>query len=547
MHKFKVQSRVVIKDSVASRIKDAKDVASIKVKMEATHSGFVNQNFSFYTPSGMRNGVDSFTLPYNKPVTVNHDSNTDPIGRVLESKYVDYNLINDSLEITGNTKDYIKKIDKYLKGPIPKSAGFKGLGHIELIGEITDKSAIQAVLDKRYLTVSIGATVSKAICSHCGTDKASDTCDHYKGDFVDGESVFLICGDMKFDHISYVQTPADPFAITTYQEDSLEGFVEVVDFVLSKKEENMKLKKSDILQCAKDITASLTALGLEDSASKIADLAKDAKASSFVFSEDKLLPLVDKSSCVTAFFLVQQMEDGEEKEGMLSAIRTRADVFLTDSETLEACVDSLLKAKEAKETKEQEEKAKLSSEVSDAQMAKITEAVTDAIKSALAGLVDVKDSYVASRASILEKENVVLQKENAELLKTLKDSLITQILSFSDRGSDQEYKDRLQARTISSLKDSLQDLLSASPASVSDSKLENLQKVVVNDAVIVEDEKEENAKTIEVTDNKADTSVLTVDQVKQERLRLISSEGIGAAAKYIHDLRVAGKLPSGYA
>jgi len=39
----------------------------------------------------------------------------------------------------------------------------------------------------------------------------------------------------------------------------------------------------------------------------------------------------------------------------------------------------------------------------------------------------------------------------------------------------------------------------------------------------------------------------TAPKVKAERLRIISEDGIGAAAKYINDLKISGKLPANYA
>ena len=42
MHKFKVRSKVKISDELLKRISDSGKIKSIKVKMEATHSGFVN-------------------------------------------------------------------------------------------------------------------------------------------------------------------------------------------------------------------------------------------------------------------------------------------------------------------------------------------------------------------------------------------------------------------------------------------------------------------------------------------------------------------------
>ena len=91
------QFRLTLKDEDIKRIKtNISDSSSltkgIRIKIEATHSGIVNGNKKLYLPSAMKAGTDSFIFPYPKPVTVNHDPHSSPIGRIHSAKYISYGI-----------------------------------------------------------------------------------------------------------------------------------------------------------------------------------------------------------------------------------------------------------------------------------------------------------------------------------------------------------------------------------------------------------------------------------------------------------------------
>ncbi|MCF1193294.1 hypothetical protein LRR18_17020, partial [Mangrovimonas sp. AS39] len=90
------------------------------------------------------------------------------------------------------------------------------LGYLQIEVVIPDKEAAQMFMDGRYQTVSVGLTAGTAICSlpDCHTDWADDTgkCDHMPGKSYGGERAFLIIGNFRYDEVSAVNTPADPFA-----------------------------------------------------------------------------------------------------------------------------------------------------------------------------------------------------------------------------------------------------------------------------------------------------------------------------------------------
>ncbi|RLA65994.1 MAG: hypothetical protein DRQ78_04805, partial [Epsilonproteobacteria bacterium] len=77
--------------SLLDKATASKSVKKLTAKIEATHSGIVNKNKWFYTPTGMKDGTHTFTEPFNKPVLKNHDSEGDSLGRVVASEYISYN------------------------------------------------------------------------------------------------------------------------------------------------------------------------------------------------------------------------------------------------------------------------------------------------------------------------------------------------------------------------------------------------------------------------------------------------------------------------
>lgn len=151
------------------------------VKVEATHSG-VNRNKVEYTPFGLENSTDSWTSNYNKPVLLNHNSYSDPLGRVKSAEY----------------KQSVMDNSKYC---------------IELTLEITNAAAIERFLDGRYKTFSIGGYTDSAKCSICGKDQITDGwCGHNRGRKYDGKEAYWTLGKMEYDEISVVNTPADVHA-----------------------------------------------------------------------------------------------------------------------------------------------------------------------------------------------------------------------------------------------------------------------------------------------------------------------------------------------
>ena len=91
-----------------------------------------------------------------------------------------------------------------------------GSSFVRLQIAITDPLAIQKVLDKRYLTGSVGGRAGKAVCSISGDDLAKETdsgrpvASKYKrGQVYKGKLSYIDMQDISFKEYSFVNQPAD--------------------------------------------------------------------------------------------------------------------------------------------------------------------------------------------------------------------------------------------------------------------------------------------------------------------------------------------------
>lgn len=114
---------------------------------------------------------------------MNHDLNTEPIGRVMAAK-----------------------MDKEEDGS----------PFVRLQVAITDPVAAQKILDKRYLTGSVGGRAGKAVCSISGEDLASESSTgrpaapkYRRGQVYKGKLAYIDMQDISFKEYSFVNQPAD--------------------------------------------------------------------------------------------------------------------------------------------------------------------------------------------------------------------------------------------------------------------------------------------------------------------------------------------------
>jgi hypothetical protein len=140
-------------------------------------------NYNNYSSAELEKALQSWVDPYPKPIILNHDLNSEPIGRVIAAR-----------------------MDKEEDG-----ASF-----VRLQIAITDPVAAQKVSDKRYLTGSVGGRAGKAVCSITGEDLASESSDgrpklpkYKRGQVYKGKLAFIDMQDISFKEYSFVNQPAD--------------------------------------------------------------------------------------------------------------------------------------------------------------------------------------------------------------------------------------------------------------------------------------------------------------------------------------------------
>jgi uncharacterized coiled-coil DUF342 family protein len=218
------------------------EAKGLKIRIAATHAGIVTRNNMFYLPDKVKKGVATFTKDYNKPILLHHDEEKDAIGRIVDAFYVDTsrfikdNYSNISIKDSGGNSLSItdEVIQKFCDGSMPlgmqvevvrnlfarklqdghvlvENKSYEGLGHIQIIADITDPDAIQKFLDGRHLTGSIGATTDQAICSICKHDWMEDgsPCEHDPGAIYDDVKMVLIAGNFEYGEYSVANMPAD--------------------------------------------------------------------------------------------------------------------------------------------------------------------------------------------------------------------------------------------------------------------------------------------------------------------------------------------------
>lgn len=581
--------------------KDKKLANSLSVEIEASHSAIINGNHFFYMPKGMSNGARSFVEPYPKPVLVNHEVKSDPIGRVKASDYIKYDMMDPYGITDSNTpQDVLEGIMDFVRGDVFKGKGYKGLGHLQLMADVTNKDAIERILDKRYLTVSIGGHCEDVTCSRCGMDikKQRDevmaavmegkeiddsTCMHTPGfKYADSEpTLFWAAGDMSFEELSYVSSPADPNAHSRIMNSKNSGnSITICDIKFGKpetnkisvfistkdnKESEMKTKLKDFLAKPEDtlklVKDTLTALGLEKFI-VADDKYTGMRRTSFLFADHKVLPIHDKAHILAAYKILETLEDEDKGNTLTQAVGTLDSKFnRVFGETVkreDALTTLQLEAKPADVVPPVEDAtANKPNPVNDnATATAVTidyQKLADEISSRLTDILKTenKDAYdfLTKRVEILEKElEDSLSVEN-KMTDTLKNYIIDHILTIDKT----ENLDKLKERTIDSLGDKLKDLKAKQtsvaavvtpPGTTADGK--PVEAAIIADSTVKPSEggnitKPGDTVTTPVQD-KTRVEYLDKKIVSVEYRRLLKAGGFRAAAEYIEQLRKDNKV-----
>ncbi len=184
----------------------------LRITVPASHSGRLT-NRRVYPGVKMKDSTNTWTDGYPRPFLSRHPGGMgivdtpepNVLGRIVNAEYKhithDEEWLND---FTNPTAD-------------------SGSGYVEVTAEITDRDAIEKFLDGRMSTVSVGFFTDSLTCSICTKDMKVEICDHRPGkvytaegkDAEEGEGklCFLVTGNMEYDHLADVNTPADKFAV----------------------------------------------------------------------------------------------------------------------------------------------------------------------------------------------------------------------------------------------------------------------------------------------------------------------------------------------
>ena len=541
---FETTARVSLGEEIQQRISDSLSngakVKSITVKMEATHSGRPNGNNWIYTPKGMYDGYRSFVSPVFKPVTEEHNPDSRTLGRVISSKYIDYGNISDSFNSLSPV-EYLGKAKELNLDKQYRSRGYKGLGHIELVAKITDKEAIDKILDGEFGFVSVDGRVEEAYCSICSTKVNSpNRCEHRRGVKYGNEKCYYVGGKMHFDHISYVATPADSNAVATLIRDSKnsQSHLQILDFEIEKGKQ-MTVGIQDINKSSEHLVEHAKTLGIKDYQLPSEE---GLTVLDYVFGEQKTFPISDKlSASLAKSYFTTKISDSGDKESIVTLIDEKLqELGVEDYEQVIA--DAIKASEEHKETE------KVSDNVEpglaqaefdqDALVEKVAVAISDKIQALITGNAN---SYLNSQNKVLRQE---LANKTIELVKVqdaLKESVVSQI-SAIEKISDSVKIEELKKRSLESLSDKLKDLQAAktdTTEKVSDSVEKDTKEPLEKDSVKIEDSAStttvEEPKDVKIEDGLIFENKI---EAQKEFLKVLNKEGAAAAKAFAAKVKI---------
>ncbi len=440
------------------------------MKLQQSTNG-LTANYNNYSSAELERALQSWVEPYPKPIILNHDLNSEPIGRVMAAR-----------------------MDKEADGSC----------YVRLQIAITDPVAAQKVADKRYLTGSVGGRAAKAVCSISGEDLAQEDANgrprvpkYKRGSVYKGKVAYIDMQDISFKEYSFVNQPADQrsgvrnaksgdgAAVT----DSENWVARSAAFVLHMDsedivslEENESILKNMKKKESKPIYlhlkgAFLTALALQESETN------NNKASSLLSSEDSVKNNSEENN---------NMEDVIEKEDILAVAEGLSEDLSNiaagnASEDAEKAEESSETAPEASEeanknsdddsekADEQAEEVVDSEEAEEPKESSDEETISDDEPKESA---EQADELNADKADDVEQDTAqndgiikTLEEENARLKAALHKTLAERVVDTKiglGLESAEERENLIEdhvKRTASSLADSMRDLAKLPAAS----------------------------------------------------------------------------------
>lgn len=445
------------------------------IEVAAIHEGLTS-NYNNYSAIELEKALQSWVEPYPKPIILNHDLNTEPIGRVIAAKM--------DTETDGSS-------------------------FVRLQVAITDPVAAQKVLDKRYLTGSVGGRAGKAVCSITGEDLATEDDSgrprlpkYKRGKVYKGKLAYIDMQNISFKEYSFVNQPADQKSgvrstklvdgdVALSNSDS--WVAKSAAFVLHMDdedivsiEENKSILKDMKKKESKPIYlhlkgAFLTALALHESESDIHNTKSllSSEDSEIINSEEThnmdditkdedILAVAtglseDLSNIAASVATEESVNSDESTEDVLEADAQEEAVETTDSE--ESTVADENKETSADDSEEAEVQS-VDSENAEKPEESLSEESDDEVQEAVEEDNDLSDLKDNLEQDLIQLNNKVklLEEENARLKSALHMTLVERVvdtkiaLGIEPTESRESLMAEHAKRTASSLADSLRDL-----------------------------------------------------------------------------------------
>lgn len=592
---FKYSTKSSIDGAILDSLSE-EEILSVSLKIKASHAGKVNGNDVFYTPRSMKKGATTLTIPFKKHLQDLHHG--DAVGEINGADYQDYTdrysaefrSIASKIDSAQTPSQLVKAVKELVNHPEYSSTDYKGLGVIQVSAELFDEPLIDALATgSNKGKVSIGGNSRQVYCSICA-ELFNKKHKHVKGKTYGGEECFAIYDDMVLDHIGFVPDPADDTTETvivagiqdSIEENDISVSIEKIKIQDNKQGIQTTMKIEEFKQLLKSDSKALVNLveGLTDAQKdSLVELystsTKNLRASSYLFTEDKLLAIKTKEQVALAKLALELLEDSKEKEALVEMLKVHEakhlvededlQAFLTTLVTEDAVADAVADLKEAVE-EGQEAKAvedvvsdlkevytQFSPEALDDLVSKVATAVVAAIKPIEEEKTAIKDSLqfdtLLNRLNQLELDIAAVDASNAELTSKYKASIIGQILLHKGISSDDEYASKLQERDTDSLQLLLEDVqydlsrlakttekVEAQPAE------ENTPAVVeapIQDSVQKEQVELEKATIADSLDAPKDADLDSVIEDSQQTDKIDPIQAIKSmgAAKYFKNLK----------
>lgn len=467
---IKIENKFLIEDSLKTK-------EGVNIKIDAAHAGTINGNFLFYTPKSLIKGAASLKTFY-KPLQKKHYSKT--LGYIYDSSYVSTNDKSEhfkKINEADSPEKLVNAVKSYIKSKEFKNS--KGFGTLVAKASLHDKKKINDLKNHDTGTVSIAGNSPDAYCSICSGMIAE--CDHTLGARYNNETcIGIVADNLELDHISFETIPANwETSSLIIQDSQLNGKLEIIT-----EGQPMKLTLVELREkLLGNLEEVLTSLGLSEFIEQFKQDASTAKNSEFLSPSEKVLPFNTPLTIYVAQKLIEQLEDSEDKEVIVSTLGT-AYTSLFDGKSEEEIL-SLIKEVKQVESVVVDEPVVQEATVEDTPEVKPSLEVTDADKIAFAIADSVAVAIDEKFSGIVEKLTEIFTKEAngkankiledrieafkadlaaAEIFKDqisseLKDSLVNQIILLKNIPKDHEYISVLNNRTIQDLKRTLEDHL----------------------------------------------------------------------------------------